>query len=56
MACREGNQFIGSLADYYIALMDALWPICPDCLFLGEGTGAASIGANYGVTFINGPS
>ncbi|CAL8465539.1 g5075 [Coccomyxa elongata] len=48
----EGNQFIGALADYYIALMDALWPICPDCLFLGEGTGAASIGANYGDGYV----
>ena len=28
--------------------MDALYPICPDCLFIGEGTGATSLAANWG--------
>ncbi|EIE23035.1 glycoside hydrolase [Coccomyxa subellipsoidea C-169] len=48
----QGSGNIGGLADYYIALMDALWPICPDCLFLGEGTGAAMVGANYGDGYV----
>ena len=38
-----------SLSAYYLALMDALAPICPDCLFLVEGTGAGNIAANWGV-------
>ena len=30
--------------------MDTLYPICPDCLFIGEGTGATSLAANWGET------
>ena len=37
------------LSAYYLSLMDALHPICPDCLFLVEGTQAGHIAANWGV-------
>ena len=37
-----------SLSAYYLALMDALNPICPDCLFLVEGTGGGNLAANWG--------
>ena len=37
-----------TLSAYYLTLMDRLYPICPDCLFLGEGTGATSLAANWG--------
>ena len=37
-----------SLHYYYTGLMDAMWPICPDCLFIGEGTGATNLAANWG--------
>lgn len=33
--------------------MDALYPICPDCLFIGEGTGATSLAANWGETTVH---
>lgn len=28
-----------SLTSYYVNAIDALYPICPDCLFLVEGGG-----------------
>ena len=37
-----------SLHYYYTGLMDAMWPICPHCLFIGEGTGATNLAANWG--------
>lgn len=37
-----------SLSAYYLSLMDALHPICPDCLFLIEGTGGGGLAANWG--------
>ena len=36
------------LSCYYLGLMDAIYPICPDCLFIGEGTGATGLAANWG--------
>ena len=33
----QGGKGIDSLTNIYVAAMDALWPICPDCLFLVEG-------------------
>ena len=40
--------FRNTLSAYYLALMDSIHPICPDCLFLGEGTGATNLAANWG--------
>lgn len=48
LCCRPGSGTAKSLHYYYTGLMDAMWPICPDCLFIGEGTGATSIAANWG--------
>ena len=45
---REGSSTAMSLHYYYTGLMDAMWPICPDCLFIGEGTGATNLAANWG--------
>ena len=48
-ACRRpGSSTSKCLRCYYIGLMDALYPICPDCLFIGEGTGATALAANWG--------
>lgn len=33
------------LASYYVEAMDALYQICPGCLFLVEGTGQSKYGA-----------
>jgi hypothetical protein len=43
MHCRS------TVSAYYLALMDSIHPICPDCLFLGEGTGATILATNWGV-------
>ena len=48
--CRPGSSTSKCLRCYYIGLMDALYPICPDCLFIGEGTGATGLAANWGET------
>ena len=46
--CRPGSSTSKCLRCYYIGLMDVLYPICPDCLFIGEGTGATALAANWG--------
>ena len=48
LPCRAGGSTSMCLSCYYLGLMDALYPICPDCLFIGEGTGATSLAANWG--------
>ncbi|CAK0786597.1 hypothetical protein CVIRNUC_009811 [Coccomyxa viridis] len=48
----EGSSTAMSLHYYYTGLMDAMWPICPDCLFIGEGTGATNLAANWGDGFV----
>ena len=35
----NGGALPSSLADYYLAAMEALNPICPDCLFQIQGSG-----------------
>ena len=45
---RAGGSTSMCLSCYYLGLMDAIYPICPDCLFIGEGTGATSLAANWG--------
>ncbi|EIE23036.1 hypothetical protein COCSUDRAFT_63419 [Coccomyxa subellipsoidea C-169] len=47
----EGNNGYPSMSMLYMHAMDALWPICPDCLFLVEGTGQTGIGATWGNGF-----
>ena len=37
-----------ALGDYYLAVMDAVYPLCTTCLFMVEGTGAAVFKANWG--------
>ena len=37
-----------ALGDYYLAVMDAVYPLCTTCLFMMEGTGAAVFKANWG--------
>lgn len=54
--CRPGSSTSKCLRCYYIGLMDALYPICPDCLFIGEGTGATSLAANWGETTLQDPA
>ena len=39
-----------TLSAYYLALMDSIHPICPDCLLLGEGTGATNLATNWGAS------
>lgn len=42
-----------SLTSYYVNAIDALYPICPDCLFLVEGGGQYKwCGVNWGNGFI----
>jgi hypothetical protein len=36
----------------YTELMDALYPVCPDCLFLIEGSGQSNARINWGDGFI----
>ncbi|KAK9833284.1 hypothetical protein WJX81_003097 [Elliptochloris bilobata] len=52
----EGSKGIDSLTDIYITVMDALWPICPDCLFLIEGGGQVKLLANWGNGFATDPA
>ena len=41
------------LGDYYLAAIDRLHPLCPECLFLVEGSGQASIpGVHWGNGFV----
>ena len=54
--CRPGSSTSKCLRCYYIGLMDALYPICPDCLFIGEGTGATGLAANWGETTLKDPN
>lgn len=37
-----------ALGDYYLAVMDAVYPLCTTCLFMVEGTGASVFKANWG--------
>ena len=48
LLCRAGSSTSMCLSCYYLGLMDAIYPICPDCLFIGEGTGATGLAANWG--------
>ncbi|CAL8465540.1 g5076 [Coccomyxa elongata] len=44
------------MSQIYLKAMDALYPICPDCLFLVEGSGQAGIGATWGNGFAIDPN
>lgn len=47
------NRANTSLTSYYVNAIDALYPICPDCLFLVEGGGQYKwCGVNWGNGFI----
>ena len=35
--CHQGRDGYPSMSMIYLHAMDALWPICPDCVFLVEG-------------------
>ena len=40
------------LTDLYLRALDRLYPACPDCLFVIEGTGQSAAKANWGDGFI----
>ncbi|CAL5221967.1 g4249 [Coccomyxa viridis] len=42
-----GSSRSKCLRCYCIRRMDPMYPICPDCLFIGEGTGATRLAANW---------
>jgi len=44
------------LGDFYLAAIDRLFPLCPECLFLVEGGGQAAInGVHWGNGFVTDP-
>jgi hypothetical protein len=46
------------VSDYYLAAMDAMYPLCKTCLFLVQGTGQylAPVNANFGDGFSTDPA
>ena len=43
-----------ALGDFYLGVMDALYPLCTTCLFMVEGTGATVFKANWGAPRLSG--
>eukprot|EP00884_Botryococcus_braunii_P018123 jgi/Botrbrau1/4995/Bobra.0396s0021.1 len=51
----EGNETLAGLGTYYIEAIDAMYQICPGCLFLIEGTGQSKWKVKLGQRFRNRP-